>query len=162
MPSNSEWQAQITSTSVPYSGSPVSYRIRTCCTFVFSAVRSLTCCRTVMNYFSHGAVFSSWSAMMHPPKVEVIRVTVGICRTCHEGRPTQHRITCDTILEHDTMGSFQKYVGIGSKCRLAGALQVLAVFTMCSARDHRSQTRSKRVVWKLFSHLPPSRYEQCV
>ena len=72
---------------MPYSGSPVSCRIRTCCILVLVAIRSVTCCRTVVNYFSHGVVFSLGSALMHPSKVELIRVTFGICRTCHEGRP---------------------------------------------------------------------------
>ena len=51
MPSNSDWQGQAKSTSVPHSDSPVSYRIRTCRTDVLLAVRSPTCCRTVMKYY---------------------------------------------------------------------------------------------------------------
>ena len=94
---------------------------------------------------------------MHPPKVEVIRVMFSICRTCHEGRPQ-----ATPFLSMPRWEASQTHVRIGSECRLAGASQVFAVFTMCSARYHRSLTRSKRVVWKLFSYLPPCQYEQCV
>ena len=60
MPSNSDWQGQATSTSVPHSDSPVSYRIRTCRTDVLLAVRSPTCCRTVMKYHCLSYCVLSW------------------------------------------------------------------------------------------------------
>ena len=60
MPSNSDWQGQAKSTSVPHSGSPVSYRILTCRTDVLLAVRSPMCCLTVMKYFCLSYCVLSW------------------------------------------------------------------------------------------------------
>ena len=95
-------------------------------------------------FFSHGAVFSFGSAMMNPTNGEVHRAMFWYLSNVpsRSTKALTHRITFDTIFEHDTMGSVLKKLGIGSGCRLAGAAQVLTrVVTMCSSRYRRIQTR---------------------
>ena len=73
----------------------------------------------------------------------IVPCLVFVERAMKVDQSANHRNTFDTIFEHDTMGSVLKHLGIGSKCRLVGASQVLArVVTMCSPSYRRFQTRS--------------------
>ena len=74
----------------------------------------------------------------------IVPCLVFVERAMKGDQSAHHRIAFDTIFEHDTMGSVLKELGIGSKCRLVGALQVFAarVVTMCAPSYRRFQTRS--------------------
>ena len=122
MPSNAEWQAQVMPPTCP----TVVHQFLSNPHMLHLGFR----CSSFSNVLSnrHELFFFSWCFVLfrechdesNQCRSPSCHVLVFVERAMKVDQSAHHRIIFDTILEHDTMGSVLKKLGIGSECFFFG------------------------------------------